>query len=45
MTDATNADGAALYQKFPVGGGELGRLIREFDWSKTALGPIPSWPQ
>ena len=23
----------------------MGRLIREFDWSKTALGPIDSWPQ
>jgi PAS domain S-box-containing protein len=30
---------------FPVGGGELGRLIREFDWSKTSLGPISDWPQ
>ena len=24
--------------------GELARLIREKDWSKTALGPIRSWP-
>lgn len=30
---------------FPVGGGELGRLIREFDWSTTSLGPIAAWPQ
>ncbi len=27
------------------GGGEMGELIRSFDWSKTALGPIESWPQ
>ncbi len=27
------------------GGGALGRLIREFDWSKTPLGPIDQWPQ
>ncbi len=30
---------------FPVGGGELGELIRRFDWSKTGLGPIDGWPQ
>src|SRR5690349_5873121 len=28
-----------------TGGGEMGQLIREFDWSKTQLGPIESWPQ
>lgn len=30
---------------FPVGGGELGRLIRAYDWSRTSLGPIDRWPQ
>jgi len=25
------------------GGGEMGELIRTFDWSKTPLGPIVSW--
>jgi two-component sensor histidine kinase/PAS domain-containing protein len=30
---------------FPVGGGETGDLIRAFDWSKTPLGPIETWPQ
>lgn len=30
---------------FPVGGGETGRLIRSFDWSKTPLGPLSTWPQ
>ena len=29
---------------FLSGGGELGQLIRSFDWSKTGLGPIDSWP-
>ncbi len=29
----------------PAGGGEMGRLIRERDWSGTSLGPIESWPQ
>ena len=27
------------------GGGELGRLIREYDWSRTSLGPIERWPK
>ncbi|NJO84302.1 MAG: hypothetical protein HC828_16985 [Blastochloris sp.] len=26
-------------------GGEMGRLIREKDWSKTPLGAIETWPQ
>ena len=30
---------------FPTGGGELGGLIRQFDWSKTSLGPLAAWPQ
>jgi signal transduction histidine kinase len=28
-----------------VGGGEMGKLIRSMDWTKTPLGPIESWPQ
>ncbi|HVV71724.1 MAG TPA: histidine kinase dimerization/phospho-acceptor domain-containing protein, partial [Verrucomicrobiae bacterium] len=28
-----------------VGGGEMGSLIRAFDWSATPVGPIASWPQ
>ncbi len=27
------------------GGGEMGDRIRAFDWSRTALGPLASWPQ
>jgi PAS domain S-box-containing protein len=30
---------------FPGGGGELGALIRQFDWAKTSLGPLAAWPQ
>ncbi len=30
--------------KFPLGGGEMGALIRALDWSKTSLGPISTWP-
>jgi PAS domain S-box-containing protein len=31
--------------EFLSGGGELGELIRNRDWSNTSLGPIESWPQ
>ena len=27
------------------GGGEMGRLVRAMDWSKTPLGPPQSWPK
>ena len=27
------------------GGGEMGALMRSFDWSKTALGPVSGWSQ
>jgi PAS domain S-box-containing protein len=30
---------------FLMGGGEMGSLIRSMDWSKTALGPVETWPQ
>lgn len=30
---------------FLTGGGEMGELIRSFDWSKTSLGTIDTWPQ
>ena len=32
-------------EEWLVGGGELGALIREKDWSTTPLGPAESWPQ
>ncbi|MFP5228791.1 MAG: ATP-binding protein [Acidobacteriota bacterium] len=38
-TDPLSADG--LF----TGGGELGALMRQFDWSTTPLGPIEKWPQ
>ncbi|MDJ1504235.1 ATP-binding protein [Xanthocytophaga agilis] len=31
--------------EFLSGGGELGQLIRTYDWSKTSLGPVETWPQ
>ncbi len=30
---------------FLTGGGEMGELIRSFDWSKTASGSPETWPQ
>lgn len=30
---------------FPFEGGEMGGLTRAFDWSKTPIGPIGTWPQ
>jgi signal transduction histidine kinase len=35
---------AQLNELMP-GGGELGELIRQFDWSKTPLGAMEAWPQ
>lgn len=45
MADQTNSRPSAGDQAFPVGGGECGQLIREFDWSQTSIGPIRDWPQ
>jgi hypothetical protein len=28
-----------------VGGGEMGKVVRSMDWTKTPLGAIESWPQ
>jgi PAS domain S-box-containing protein len=32
-------------QDFLARGGEMGALTRAKDWSKTAVGPVESWPQ
>ncbi|HEX5417250.1 MAG TPA: PAS domain-containing protein, partial [Chloroflexota bacterium] len=42
-----NATGAwdAPPGDWPAGGGDLGALVRSFDWSKTSLGPKATWPQ
>jgi signal transduction histidine kinase len=31
--------------EFLTGGGEVGQLIRAFDWTTTSLGPVSGWPQ
>jgi PAS domain S-box-containing protein len=32
-------------QDWLSGGGEMGKVVRSKDWSKTPLGPIEKWPQ
>lgn len=31
--------------QFLAGGGEMGALIRAYDWASTPLGPVEQWPQ
>ena len=44
-----NGGGVHTPQSVPeewlLGGGTMGRLIWEYDWSQTPIGPIQSWPQ
>ncbi|ACD21392.1 response regulator [Paraburkholderia phytofirmans] len=43
MSDAPLVGSAA--PSFLAGGGELGALIRAYDWTQTALGAPDTWPQ
>jgi hypothetical protein len=47
MKDPTSAlpaiDGGAPAADWLTSGGEMGRLVRSMDWSKTPLGPIENW--
>jgi hypothetical protein len=38
------SSGGASGQGFVTGGGALGQLIEQFDWSQTALGQLAEWP-
>src|SRR5689334_5092351 len=31
--------------EFPAGGGDVGALMRRWDWSRSPLGPPDTWPQ
>src|SRR5687768_6927 len=49
-TGSTDRSGQMFEEKitkyhFLEGGGELGKLTRAFDWSKTSAGPVDQWPQ
>jgi PAS domain S-box-containing protein len=39
------APGATSRHAFPIEGGNLGELIRAYDWSRTGLGSPEQWPQ
>jgi two-component sensor histidine kinase len=43
MRGEAGQDGSPADASWIVGGGEMGELIRAFDWSKTAIGPIKDW--
>ncbi|RFU47666.1 response regulator [Paraburkholderia sp. DHOC27] len=45
--DSSTADAlrASLNTTFLAGGGEMGALIRAFDWSSTSIGAPENWPQ
>ncbi len=43
--ESQSAKNVAAIPEFLSGGGEMGKRIREFDWTSTPLGPIQSWPQ
>ncbi len=39
-----SVDSSGTSGEFPLGGGEMGALIRALDWSQTPLGPLSTWP-
>jgi CheY-like chemotaxis protein len=39
------AENSANTEEWLRGGGALARLVQEFDWKNTPLGPIEGWPQ
>lgn len=45
MQSTTVVKKTAAIPEFLQGGGELGQRIREYDWSKTSLGAVETWPQ
>jgi two-component sensor histidine kinase/PAS domain-containing protein len=38
-------EGPGGQAQFPIGGGIVGQLIRDFDWEQAGIGPLDSWPQ
>ncbi len=43
VAESTIKEGPERPRAWPAGGGETGRLIRAFDWSKTPIGPAEAW--
>lgn len=38
-------DGMAVAKNLFIGGGEMGALMRSYDWTKTPFGSLEQWPQ
>jgi signal transduction histidine kinase len=45
LTEISAETSAGPQEEVFSGGGEMGARIRAFDWSKTPMGPIATWPQ
>lgn len=45
MGEVPDGSSQTATYSFLQGGGEMGALTRNFDWSRTALGPVATWPQ
>ena len=45
MSLQRNAKRVALPSEFPIGGGEMGELMRAHGWPASPLGPPAAWPQ
>jgi hypothetical protein len=45
MSHSHSAAGFNPNLGFADGGGEMGALVRAFDWAATPLGPLSAWPQ
>ena len=44
-SDGSQEASLAPYERMLGGGGQMGLLMRAFDWSATPVGPIEEWPQ
>lgn len=45
MSSALHESGRAPVDACLAGGGEMGALLRSFDWRHSQLGPVEHWPQ
>lgn len=45
VTTKTKTKNLRQDKDFLSGGGKIGKIMRSFDWSKTGVGPIDTWPQ
>jgi PAS domain S-box-containing protein len=45
VSEAPGTSGSDERAEWLPGGGALGKLVHEFNWSETPLGPMDQWPQ